>query len=87
MAPHWDTRRWVNVLSTVYAARDIKGVHAKDGRAEFRGLTGVDDLLERPEEAELHLRDGWESAPDRLCVLGLRNIIPIDVAPVGTPAR
>jgi adenylylsulfate kinase len=39
----------------VCAARDVKGLYARQARGELSGLTGVDDPYERPVEPELRL--------------------------------
>jgi len=36
--------------------RDVKGLYAKAKRGELKGMTGIDDVYERPEKAELILK-------------------------------
>jgi adenylylsulfate kinase len=41
--------------------RDVKGLYAKQARGEVIGLTGVDDVYERPESPELRLDASLET--------------------------
>ncbi|MFE3031350.1 adenylyl-sulfate kinase [Streptomyces canus] len=48
----------------VCAARDIKGLYAKQAAGEIRGLTGVDDPYEVPEQPDVRLHTHRESVSE-----------------------
>ena len=47
---------WVSTPVDVCAARDVKGLYARQRAGEISGLTGVDDPYEAPHTPELELR-------------------------------
>jgi adenylylsulfate kinase len=47
---------WVSTPVDVCAARDVKGLYARQRAGEISGLTGVDDPYEAPRTPELELR-------------------------------
>jgi len=47
---------WVSTPVDVCAARDVKGLYARQRAGELQGLTGVDDPYEAPDAAALELR-------------------------------
>ena len=47
---------WVSTPVDVCAARDVKGLYARQRAGEITGLTGVDDPYEAPHAADLELR-------------------------------
>jgi bifunctional enzyme CysN/CysC len=51
---------YVAVTVEECAARDPKGLYARALRGEVKGLTGVDDPYEVPEEPELRVKPGME---------------------------
>lgn len=44
--------------------RDRKGIYARARRGEIRGLVGVDDVYETPEEADLTVDVSTQSIPE-----------------------
>ncbi|HET9168620.1 MAG TPA: adenylyl-sulfate kinase [Actinospica sp.] len=56
----------------VCAARDVKGLYARQAAGELTGLTGVDDPYEAPAEPDLRIdtdRESVRTSVERLCGL------------------
>jgi len=70
----------VSTPVTECAARDVKGLYARQARGELAGLTGVDDVYEPPEAPDLSIdtREQSEraSADAVLAMLRARKVLP-----------
>jgi len=66
----------------VTAARDVKGLYARQARGEITGLTGVDDPYEAPTEPDLVV-----DTVDVELAAGVATIVDLVTARAGRPAR
>ncbi len=55
-APDRFVEVWVSTPVDVCAARDVKGLYARQRSGELQGLTGVDDPYEAPHSPDVELR-------------------------------